>query len=69
MSMKDLLLANHLKHEVDKKIAKLTAENERLRAALEKLAQIDVDDGEYNSVWEQVYAVKRIAKDALEVGK
>lgn len=51
------------------KIEALKAEIEQLLATLEKLATIDVDDGEYNSVWEQMYAVKTIARAALEVTK
>lgn len=42
----------------------------RLRAALEKIAAIGrVEDGEYNSVWEVLPAIKTIARAALEVEK
>ena len=47
---------------------KKDAENERLRAALEKIAAIGrVEDGEYNSVWEVLPAIKTIARAALDV--
>ena len=44
------------------------ADAERLRAALEKIVAIGrVEDGEYNSVWDMLPAIKNIARAALEV--